>query len=397
MTGRFVASWADFGGLKLPQQLDVELASIVANAARCDVGDQMPPDGQLDEAVYYVLGKSFGRIKQMEPYLEKAAPVTEVALLIPALSLDRVNQQYIFGFTKLMLESHLQFDLMEPEQEWERYNLIIVPDSLMPDARTVERLYKYIGKGGSVIVCHNGGLLSETKQSWLERYGLKYEGASPYTPSYFVTEKEFVKDMPGYAYALYDGASQWKVQSPAKSLASLGEPLFQRSAEHYTSHGQSPFDHTTEYSALAISGKLGLIGFPVGTSYYNKGYWLYRVAFQRLLNELLPKRIIETNAPLSSEITVTYQNESKESYHPARYIVHIINWSPLRKTTQHPEVHEDPVPLTDIHLKLNIPLKNVVVKTAVTNLSLKAVKTAEGWAVTIPSITVHEAICFELA
>jgi len=32
MTGRFVLSWADFGGLKQPMQLDVELASIVANA-----------------------------------------------------------------------------------------------------------------------------------------------------------------------------------------------------------------------------------------------------------------------------------------------------------------------------------------------------------------------------
>ena len=43
ITGRFKASWADFGGLKLPAQLDVECASIVANAARCDIGDQMPP------------------------------------------------------------------------------------------------------------------------------------------------------------------------------------------------------------------------------------------------------------------------------------------------------------------------------------------------------------------
>ena len=135
MTGRFISSWADFGGLKLPQQLDVELASIVANGAHCDVGDQMPPNGQLDAAVYHVLGKSFGRIKKLEPWLEQAAPVTEAALMIPSEIMKREKQDYIFGLLKLMLESRLQFDLVEQEQEWERYNLVVIPDELMPDKK----------------------------------------------------------------------------------------------------------------------------------------------------------------------------------------------------------------------------------------------------------------------
>jgi hypothetical protein len=149
-------------------------------------------------------------------------------------------------------------------------------------------------------VCHNGGLQAETKQSWLERYGLQFHGQSPYKPAYFVTSDNFVDDMPGYAYALYGGASQWKVQDAAKSLATLGEPLFQRSAEHYTSHKQSPFDHATEYSALAVSGKVGFAAFPLGESYYNAGYWIYRAAFQKLVNDVCPLRLVETNAPLNT-------------------------------------------------------------------------------------------------
>jgi len=395
MTGRFVSSWADFGGLKLPQQLDVELASLVANAARCDVGDQMPPDGQLDAAVYHVLGKSFGRIKQLEPWLDQAAPVTEAALMIPADAMVKVEQSYIFGLVKLMMESHLQFDLVEPGQEWERYKMVVIPDELMPDGKTVERLHQYISLGGSVIVCHNGGLQSETKQSWLERYGLRFDGQSSFKPAYLVTDDDFVKDMPGYAYALYDGASHWKVQSPARSLAQLGEPMFQRSAEHYTSHRQSPFDHVSQYSALTISGKVGLVGFPLGGSYYNKGYWIYRAAFNRLLAMVLPSRLIETNAPLSSEITVTYQPANKVSGRQERYMIHIINWSSSRKTPAHPEVHEDPVALTDIRVKLNIPLKNVTVKTIVSGKMLQHRSDKYGIEVTIPRILVHEIVCFE--
>ena len=395
MTGRFVASWADFGGLKLPQQLDVELASLVANAVRCDVGDQMPPNGQLDAAVYHVLGKSYSRVKLMEPYLDGAAPVTEAALLIQGTAMEKVNQTYIFGLVKLMMESQLQFDLVEPGQNWEHYNLVVVPDDLMPDSKTVERLHEYIKKGGSVIVCHSGGLQSETKQSWLEKYGIKYNGASPFKPAYFVVDNGFVKDMPGYAYALYEGASQWKVQTPAKSLAQLGEPMFQRSAAHYTSHRQSPFDHVTDFSVLAVSGKVSLIGFPIGTSYYNTGYWIYREAFNHSLRDVFPIRLIESNVPLSSEITVTYQSANNDLGNRERYIVHIINWSSTRKAPPHPEVHEDPVPLTNIRIKLNIPLKNVTVKTIFDGNQLKYKLVNNGIEVIIPHIMVHEIVCFE--
>ncbi len=395
MTGRFVSSWADFGGLKLPQQLDVELASLVANAARCDVGDQMPPDGQLDAAVYHVLGKSFGRIKKLEPWLNQAAPVIEAALMIADVSMVKLDQPYILGLVKLMLECHLQFDLVEPGQEWEHYKLVVIPDELMPDGKTVEKLHRFVENGGSLIVCHNGGRHAETKQSWLERYGLNYSVQSTFSPAYFVVDDNFVKDMPGYAYALYDGASQWKAHPPAKSLAQLGEPLFQRNAAHYTSHKHSPFDHVTEYSVLATSGKVGLIGFPIGKSYYNKGYWIYRIAFERLVNELIPQKLVETNASLSTEITVTFQELNQHLNRPQRYMVHIINWSPTRKTPLYNEVHEDPVALTDIQVKLNIPLKNVTVKMMSTSERLSHQYVGNGIEVTIPRILIHEIVCFE--
>ena len=396
MTGRFISSWADFGGLKLPQQLDVELASIVANAAHCDVGDQMPPNGQLDGAVYHVLGKSFGRIKKLEPWLDRAAPVTEAALIIPSEILKRAKQEYIYGLLKLMLESRLQFDLVEQEQEWERYNMVVIPDELSPDQKTTERLHQYLTKGGAVIVCHNGGLQAETKQSWLDRYGMKYNGQSPFSPAYFVADDNFVKDMPSYAYALYNGASQWKIQTPASTLAQLGEPLFQRSVAHYTSHKQSPFDHVTPYSVLAKSGKLGLIGFPIGSSYYEKGYWIYREAFISLVSEVYPHRLVETNAPISTEVTVTFQEANEKPSRPKRYLVHIINWSPNRKTPQHPEMHEDAIALTNIRVKLNIPLPDVSVTTIVSGEKLNHRYVKNDVEVIVPKILVHEIICFEI-
>lgn len=394
MTGRFVSSWADFGGLKLPVQLDTELASIVANAARCDVGDQMPPDGVLDPAVYQVIGKSFAKIQKLQPWLEQAAPVTEAALLIPDKPLERLRESYIYGITKLMIEMHLQFDVVEEGQPWEQYRLVIIPDNLSPRTETVARLHEFTAKGGAVIAIHQGGLPMNDTQSWLERYGMEYAGESPFKPAYFVTDDQFCRDIPGYAYALYQGASQWKANAPAQPMAMLGEPLFQRSAEHYTSHRQSPFDHVTTYSALAVNGKVGLVAFPLGTSYNESGYWIYREAFRKLLDKVYPDRMVKTNAPLNTEVTVTWQ--PAENDRPERYLVHLVNWSPSRKTPPHPEVHEDPVPLRDVSVTLNIPMSLKKASTVVSGENLKIHTAENGIEVHVSEIPVHEVICFEI-
>jgi uroporphyrinogen decarboxylase len=396
MTGRFATAWADFGGLKLPQQLDVELASIVANAARCDVGDQMPPNGRLDPAVYHVIGKSYGKIKALEPILEGAAPVAEAAMLIPAVPFDLLRNDYLYGVTKLMLESRLQFDVVEPSQEWERYGLVVLPDALRPDAATVARLHAYVGKGGAVLVIHDAGLVAGSDASWLERYGLTYAGASPFKPAYLVPKVPFTGDIPTYEYALYDGAAQWRAAAPAVPLAALGEPLFQRSGKQFTSHGQTPFDHATDYAAVASSGRVGLLAFPAGASYYRTGYWVYRAAFEKLLSEILPARLIETDAPLSTEITVTRQLADTAAKRPERYLVHVVNWSANRKAPPHSEVFESPVPLHDVRVRLSLPLCASAARAVVADVDLPVRAAGGGIEFVIPRVPIHEVVALEV-
>jgi len=114
-TGRFQYAWADFGGLKLPAQLHLELAGIVANGAHCAIGDQPPPNARLDPAVYHVIGKAYERIKTLEPYLERAVPVTEAAIVTGGMPMEKPSTPANFGLLKLMLESRVQFDVVEPD------------------------------------------------------------------------------------------------------------------------------------------------------------------------------------------------------------------------------------------------------------------------------------------
>jgi hypothetical protein len=387
--------WADFGGLKSPAQMQTEVAAIVSQAARCDIGDQVHPNGRLDPAVYHVIGQAYDRIEKIEPYLEEAAPVTEAALLgsgdVPC---NEVN----YGWVKLLNESKIQFDIVERNVKWEeRYALVVLPENLWVDQALVNRLQAFIKTGGHVIACHHSGLIAGTEKSWLEMYGLHYAGASPFTPAYLVPRVNFTGDIPSYAYALYEGASQWRAETPATTLAVLGEPLFQRSPEHYNSHQQTPFDHATSYAALARSGRMGLIAFPLGQGYYNQGFWIYRQAFQKVLTETFRVPLLQTDAHLSTELSLTHQAAKASAGRKERYMVHIVNYSPVRKSPKHTDFHDDPVPLSNVTVRLNLPLKVSTAKALYAGQKLSAQRTADGGVeVIVPRVDIHEVVCFEI-
>ena len=398
LTGRFENLWGDFGGLKLPLQLQTEVASIVANAARCDIGDQMPPTGRLDPAVYHVVGKAYAHVKSLEPYLDEAAPVTEAALLTGGLPLESPGTDANYGLVKLMIESRVQFDVLEPGGAWERYALVVLGDDLAVDPALASRLHAFVDQGGALVVSHHSGLIAGSEKSWLERYGFAYAGMSPFKPAYLVPQNHLTGDIPTYEYALYEGASQWKTQPPATTLALLGEPLFQRSSEHYTSHQQAPFDHLTSYAALAKSGRVVVFGFPLGLSYYKYGYWIYRRAFQRAVTDLLPATLVQSNAPLSTEITLTHQAARAESGRKERYLVHIVNFSPLRHTPSHPDYYEDPIALTDVTVRVNLRIHCATTRAVVAGADLQVKATpAGGVQFTVPRVPIHEVVVMEVA
>jgi len=388
--------WADFGGLKSPAQMQTEAASFVSQGARCDIGDQVHPDGRLDPAVYHVIGEAYQRIARIEPYLEQAVPVTEAAMLGSG---DAPCNDVNYGWVKLLNESKVQFDIVERDVKWEeRYALVILPENLWVDQGLASRLHAFIDAGGAVIAAHSSGLLAGTEKSWLEKYGLYYAGTSPFIPAYMVPRVNFTGDIPSFAYALYGGASQWRAEAPATTLAALGEPLFQRTPQHFNSHAQTPFDHATEYSALARSGRVALVAFPLGQDYYNQGFWIYRLAFQKALSEVLPTPLIQTDAHLSTELSVTHQSANATNGRKERYLLHIVNYSPVRKTPKHTDFYDDPVPLNNTTVRVNLPLRGATAKALYAGQELKVRHTLSGGAeVTVPRVDIHEVVCFELS
>ena len=408
-TGRFHRSWADFGGLKHPTQLRTELASIVAQGAQICIGDQMPPSGRLDPAVYDTIGQCYAEIERLEPYLDGAAPVVEAAIVVQGLPLEDIGRhtghhspdvagrlgESVLGTAKLLMEAQVQFDIVEADADLERYRLLVLPDALEVDARLAERLRAYLRAGGAVAASHDALRLAGTSVLWADDLGLVYEGESPFVPAYLKLGPVFGADLPDYEYVLYEGSARWRPrQSGAGDVAArLGEPLFQRSAEHYTSHAQTPVDHLTDYAAVVQEGRLAALAFPVGSSYYRHGYWIYREVFHRLVRAVLPERLVKTNAPISAGISVTHQRAGAD--HPERWMVHVVNFAPNRRSPAHVEYHEDPIPLRDarIDLALDGQLGRAYSAADGTDVPLRAL--GHGWRVEIPEVVISAVIVLE--
>ena len=64
MTGKFHTTWGEFGGFKHPNALRYESALSAANGAKCSIGDQLSPNGKMDEVTYALIGQAYAELEK---------------------------------------------------------------------------------------------------------------------------------------------------------------------------------------------------------------------------------------------------------------------------------------------------------------------------------------------
>lgn len=369
LTGRFHQSWADFGGLKHRRQLGVELAGIVAQGAHCSVGDQPPPSGRLDNAVYEMIGEVYAEVERLQDLLDQAAPVVEAAIVVegvpmldpgavegnemPQEGVGRIGAGAV-GVAELLVDHRVQFDVVEAGADFDRYRLLVVPDGAEVGAELAERLTQFAKHGGAIIALGEAALV-DGKDPWVPGLGIKAEGRSPFVPAFLLPERGLSSRMAPYEYALYDGTLQWRVPDTdgVEVWARVGAPFFQRSPEHYTSHRQSPFSHATDFAAVVRSGRVAATSFDLAASYNHTGYWPYREIFGAILDAVLPERLVRSGAPRCAEISLTQQIADKGE----RWLVHVVNGATGRRWGTRFERFEDRIPLSEVRVTLDLPVK----------------------------------------
>jgi hypothetical protein len=77
--------------------------------------------------------------------------------------------------------------------------------------------------------------------------------------------------------------------------------------------------------------------------------------------------------------------------------VHIVNFSSVRRTPKHTECHDDLIPLSNVSVRVNLPLKVSTARALYAGKDLPVRRAAGGGVeFLVPRVEIHEVVCFEL-
>lgn len=355
MTGKFHTTWGEFGGFKHPNALRYEEALCVASGAKCSIGDQMHPDGHMEEATYDLIGAAYSEIEEREKWLDRVTSVADIALL----SEEAVANYYATGrithtsgadadagAVRMLLEGKFLFDVIDTDELFggigDRYKLLILPDSARLDDRLTKAVKKFIADGGKVLATGESGLGLD--DSFRLDFGCRFKGASEFNPVYFRPKCD-LEVLGNSAYVIY--SQSYNIESTGGEVVVEREnPYFNRTTFAFSSHQHTPNNKSERFPAAAVGHDGAYISTKIFTEYAQKGSLIAKLITNHVINLLLgEKKTLETTLPAQGVVTLMDQTEEH------RLVNHLLYASPVRRGSGI-EVIEDITPIYNVSVKL---------------------------------------------
>jgi hypothetical protein len=390
MTGKFHLSWGEFGGFKHPNALRYEAAAAIAQGAAVSVGDQLHPDGAMEEATYAMIGAAYAEVEAKEPWIAGARSLAEVALLSheavglggahPFGSQGGIDE----GAVRMLLEGHVWFDVVDRAADWSRYKLLVLPDAIRPDAALAAKLLAFAKAGGRVIATGASGLKADSDQQIFD-FGADDAGLSTFDPEYLVP-LQAIAPWPKTAFVVYGSGRVLKLRGGTVHVE-RSEPFFNRALGSFCSHAHTPNKRGTASPAV-VSGAHGTwIAHPLCKLYLDKGQQILRDVFMTALTRELPLQV-ESSLPSQARLTLMRQDAHK------RDVLHLLFATPIKRG-HGVEVIEELIPLADVRVAVRRAAKPSRVSLAPQSTALPF--TYEGGRVrfTVPKLTCHQMVVLE--
>ena len=232
MTGKFHQSWGEFGGFKHPNALKYEVSLAAANGAKCSIGDQLHPTGEMDEATYTLIGEAYGYLESIENWCDNVKSVAEVCVLScqavdgNAAGKDR-NDSYDTGVTRMLLEGKYMFDIVDLESDLSKYKVMILSDDIAITGMVKNFVDGFIENGGKILATGASGVNKDGKFAY--DFGAEFVGLNEFKPTYVRPEFE-LKSLKKSAYVIY--ADSYNIKADFAE-GYIQNPYFNRTAEHF--------------------------------------------------------------------------------------------------------------------------------------------------------------------
>lgn len=356
MTGKFHTHWGEVGGYKKPEALIYEVGAMLAQGARCSIGDHLHPTGEIDRSTMGIIAPAYKWVAEREPWAENTVNRADIALLsAEAASRPRLvgvpgqHEGPDEGAVRVLLESKFTFDVIDLESDLAPYRLVILPDTIAVDARLRAKIEKYVARGGRVLLTGMSGIDPET--GFVFDVGAEWKGTSNNNGGDFLLPvKELRAGFVDDPLFMYQPAQKIKIRG-GKSLGQMYEPYFDRTPRHFSGHVNAASKPDPSGFAAGVSkGGFTYLSFPIFSCYHQVGAVAMLEIAERLIDHALGgPRLLTTSLPRAGRVTVRHQRGKK------RDVVHLLHATPaLRGTTRGSPVQpiQDLITLNNIRVDL---------------------------------------------
>jgi hypothetical protein len=376
MTGKFHTTWGEFGGLKHPNALRYECAAMLANGSKCSIGDQLHPNGKLDNSTYQIIGEAYREVEAKEPWCDDVTSAAVVAILSSTAVNNRSGRGdgeslSEIGASRLLLEGHIHFDMIDQSMDFSAYQVLVLPDDIPVNTELQTKLEAFISNGGRLIMSGASGLKPDGKGFAFD-IGAEYHGVSPFQPDYVLPSSDITPDYVKTPVVMYLPSQRIKAVK-SRSLGQIFDPYFNRTYQHFCSHQHAPFqEQPSGFDAGVATDRILYFAHPVFTIYRAYGAVVYKEFILNAIVKFLGDDIqLRTNLPSQGRVTLMEQ----PSQH--RYVLHLLYVntilrggsidhysSPYIRPASPIEVVEElnPVSGVKVELKISKPIKKVTLE-----------------------------------
>lgn len=380
MTGKFHTMWGEFGGFKNPKALKYECASMLSYGARCSVGDQMHPCGEMDMGTYEIIGEAYKYVEDIEDYCYGTEETSCLGIILSS------NAKSDEGLVKMLLENQLDFDIVMSKDDLTRFDTIILPDSVLLGSIEAKRVNEYIKNGGKVLLTGESGL-NKSKESFLIDIGAEYIGSAIFENDYLTAGDQIGNEIVKSPFLFYEGANRVNIKD-GQALAQIKEPYFNRTYAQYCSHQNAPYKQEfADYPAAVRKGNVVYLAHPVCRMYFEHGAQMHRDYFINALRLLYKEPVMSVDMLSSGRARFVRQLEEN------RYILHLLYATPIQRGRT--LVIEDLPVIYNINARLMI--KEKIKRASLEPQDKEIPFTQENGIVTItvPSVECHQIVAFE--
>jgi len=396
MTGKFHHLWGEVGGYKKPEALVYECGAMLAQGARCSIGDHLHPTGTMDKSSYAIVGAAYAHVRACEPWAVASENVAEIGVIsAEAASRPRLagipghHEDADEGVVRLLLEGKFTFDLLDLDSDLAGYRLLILPDTIAVSSKLKAKIRAFVREGGRVLLTGLSGI--DPDEGFVFDVGAKWAGPSPYRKGDYLLpiqslRADFVDD-PLFMYVVAE-------RIKAKKGASLGDtydPYFDRAPQHFSGHINTPNQpDPSGFDAGAESGGFVYMAHLLFIAYKRVGAVAMLEVIEKVVEHALGrKRTIVTSLPRAGRATLRHQPGEK------RYVLHLLHATPaLRGSINNDNVQpiQDLATLTNIDVSVTVRGKAKAVRLVPEGKGLKFQQKAGRVSFTVPELTGHRVV-----